>query len=149
MKVFPDKPVAIVESEKSAIIASCIVPDMVWLAAGNLNGLSIEKCQVLKGRNVMLNPDLGAFEKWSIKTAEIKQSVKLEIKASTILEDVATVDQRSEGLDIADYIIEEMKNKTNQTQIQTRYTPILDQMIETNPALLLLIDKLILTEYRH
>ena len=37
LKIYPDKYIGIVESEKSAIIASCIVPDMIWLAAGNLN----------------------------------------------------------------------------------------------------------------
>jgi hypothetical protein len=46
---------------------------LVWLAAGNLNELSIEKCQVLKGRDVMLYPDLGAFDKWSEKATEIKK----------------------------------------------------------------------------
>lgn len=41
LKIYPDKQVAIVESEKSTVIACCIVPDLVWLAAGNLNGLTI------------------------------------------------------------------------------------------------------------
>jgi len=42
-------------------------PIILWLASGNLNGLSIEKCQVLKGRDIMIFPDLGAFENWSLK----------------------------------------------------------------------------------
>jgi hypothetical protein len=29
--------VAILESEKTAIIASCIMPELIWLAAGSLN----------------------------------------------------------------------------------------------------------------
>ncbi|NDP20795.1 MAG: hypothetical protein GZ091_06915 [Paludibacter sp.] len=142
LKIYPDKQVAIVESEKSAIIASVIMPDLIWLAAGNLNGLSIEKAKVLKGRNVTLFPDLGGYDKWSIKANEIKQSVRCDIKVSTILENIATESQRCDGLDIADYIIEELKNKTMQTQILSRFTPVLDQMILTNPALLILIDKL-------
>ena len=36
----PTATVAIVESCKSAIIASVIMPNFVWLSAGNLNGLS-------------------------------------------------------------------------------------------------------------
>jgi hypothetical protein len=52
-----------------------IVPELIWLAAGNLNGLSIEKCQVLKGRDVMLYPDLGAFEKWSLKVIKIQNKM--------------------------------------------------------------------------
>jgi Domain of unknown function (DUF6371) len=108
LTIYPDKPVAIVESEKSAIIASTILPDFIWLAAGNLNGLSTEKAKVLRGRNITFCPDLGAYDKWIIKAAEIKESLKCEIKVSILLEELATETQRLEGLDIADYIIEEL-----------------------------------------
>jgi hypothetical protein len=146
LKLYPDKTVAIVESEKSAIIASAIISDSVWLSTGQLNGLSIEKAKVLKGRNVILFPDLGGYDKWYIKADEIKLFVECEIKVSTILEDIATEEQRAKGLDIADYMIVELKTKTNQKQIQTRFTPELQTMIDTNSALLTLIDKLQLQE---
>ncbi len=105
LRIYSEKLVGIVESEKSAIIASCIVPDMIWLAAGNLNGLSIEKYRILRDRNVMLYPDLGAFEKWSKIATEICKSNKCEISISTILENTTTETGRKMGLDIADYII--------------------------------------------
>lgn len=146
LQIYPEKPVAIVESEKSAIIASVVIPDSVWIAAGQLNGLSIEKAKVLKGRKVTLFPDLGGFEKWTVKATEIKQSVKCEIKVSTILEDIATETQRSEGLDIADYIIEELRAKTKTEIIKSRFSKELQSMIEENPALLILIDRLELEE---
>lgn len=146
LKIYPEKPVAIVESEKSAIIASAVIPDSIWIGAGQLNGLSIEKAKVLKGRNVTLFPDLGGFEKWNIKAKEIKQYVKCEIKLSSILEDRATETQRSEGLDIADYIIEELKTKTKTEIIKSRFSKELQSMIEVNPALLILIDRLELEE---
>ena len=146
LKIYPENPVALVESEKSAIIASAIMPDLIWLAAGNLNGLSIDKAKVLKDRNVTLFPDLGGYEKWCIKASEIKQVVKCKIKVSTILEVLATEFQRSKGLDIADYIIEELRNKTNQTHIHSRFSSELEQLIEINPALLFLIDNLLLEE---
>jgi len=111
LKLYPEKTVAIVESEKSAIIASAIVSDSVWLSTGQLNGLSIEKAKVLKGRNVILLPDLSGYDKWCIKADEIKLFVECEIKVSTILEDIVTEAQRSKGLDIADYKIVELKNK--------------------------------------
>ena len=109
--IYPDKPVAIVESEKSALIASVLLPDFIWLAAGNLNGLSTEKAKVLRGRNVTFCPDLGAYGKWSSKADEIKQFVKCEMKVSTLLEELASEKQLAEGLDIADYIIEELINQ--------------------------------------
>jgi len=63
LKTYPVNSVAIVENEKSAIIASAVIPDSVWIAAGQLNGLSIEKAKVLKGRKVTLFPDFGGSEK--------------------------------------------------------------------------------------
>lgn len=40
----PTTTIAIEESEKTACIASCVIPGLIWLAAGSLNGLSFEKC---------------------------------------------------------------------------------------------------------
>ena len=53
------KPVAIVESEKSAIVASFYLPEFIWLASGGLQHLNQQKCNVLLARNVVLFPDLG------------------------------------------------------------------------------------------
>jgi len=145
-KIYPDNSVAIVESEKSVIIASAIITDSVWLSTGQLNGLSVERAKVLIGRNVILFPDLGGYDKWCIKADEIKLFVECEIKVSTILEDIATEEQKAKGLDIADYMIDELKTKTNQTQIHNRFTPELQSMIKENPVLLHLIDRLELIE---
>ena len=54
-----DKIVVIVESEKTAIICSRLVPDVVWLACGGCQNLSKKICQPLAGRNVLLMPDNG------------------------------------------------------------------------------------------
>jgi type I restriction enzyme R subunit len=119
-----------VESEKSAIIASCIMPELVWLAAGNLNGLSIEKCQVLESRDVMLYSDLGAFEKWSLKTVEISEKYNCKVTVSKLLEDEATDCDRANGLDIADYIITEFTSQKTIPEIQSFFSPALQSMIE-------------------
>jgi hypothetical protein len=146
LKIYPNKFVAIVESEKSAIIASMIMPELVWLAAGNLNGLSVEKCQVLKGRDVMLYPDLGAFEKWSLKATEMKKQWNCKITVSTLLEDEASDLDRANGLDIADYIISELCSNKPVTEIQSFFSPTLQSMIERNKALLILVNGLQLDE---
>src|SRR5690554_6022184 len=65
LKFYPNKPIAIVEAEKTAVIASMIYTNYIWLAAGNLNGLNIEKFKVLRDRYVILYPDAGCYEKWS------------------------------------------------------------------------------------
>jgi len=65
------------------------------------------------------------------------------------LEDTATLEAK--GLDIADYMIFQLKSKELVSNIQTppnqsRFTPKLQQMINQNKSLLLLIDKLELIE---
>jgi hypothetical protein len=97
------KSVAIVESEKSALIASLYLPKFIWLAVGGSEGLNIEKLSVLRGRSVVLYPDVGMFEKWKSKADEMKMFCKVSV--SDLLERNATDDERHEGLDIADYLL--------------------------------------------
>jgi len=146
LKIYPDKPVAIVKSEKSAIIAGCIMPELIWLAAGNINGLSVEKCLVLKGREIILYPDLGAYEKWSLKATKIKEKCNCKITISTLLEDEATDTDRGNGLDIADYIITEYKSKKIIINLQCYFSPTLQSMIYKNKSILILLNNLALEE---
>ena len=122
----PAATVAIVESEKTAIIASGLMPDFIWLAAGQLQGLNIDKCKCLAGRNIVLFPDLSikqpnrmtAFEVWSAKAAEIMRAYKCKIIVSDLLERKATETDRQKGLDIADYLINEQRAKMPQNEIK-------------------------------
>ncbi len=58
-------PVSIVESEKTALVASHYLPGSIWLATGGLSSLNIEHCRrVLKGRKLTLFPDAGAYDRW-------------------------------------------------------------------------------------
>lgn len=89
------------------------MPEYVWLAAGNINGLNIEKSKVLKERSVILYPDLSkelptrptAFELWSRKAAEIRQAYGCKIIVSDYLEKIASDEEKENGLDIADYFL--------------------------------------------
>lgn len=93
------KPAAIVESEKTAIIASVFFPRYIWLACGSLQNLTPERCSVLKDRPTVLYPDLNAFDKWTVKANE------LSFKVSDTLEQVANETERRQGLDIADFLL--------------------------------------------
>ena len=106
IRIYPDKPIAIVEAEKTAVIASMIYTNYNWLAAGNLNGLNVEKSRVLQNKNVVLYPDAGCFDKWEKKSIQIKSQIFCNIKTSSLTEKHATKDQTKAGYDIADYIIE-------------------------------------------
>ena len=97
------KPVAIVESEKTAIIASVYLPRFIWLAVGSLSNLTESKCHVLKGRTVTLFPDLNGFEKWSSKAKELSHIASFQI--SDLLERKASEAERKQGFDLADFLI--------------------------------------------
>ena len=123
--------VAIVESEKTALIAALFIPDLVWLATGGMHGcFNSEAMQVLRGRDVILFPDLKATDEWRCKV-QMLQSVCKSATCSGLLEKMATDEQRRQGLDIADFLLME---DTPQM--------ILAKMIQRNPALQLLIDEL-------
>lgn len=97
------KPVAIVESEKTAVIASIYLPKFIWVAIGSLSNLNAEKCEILKGRTVILFPDLNGFEKWSSKAKEISHFANITI--SDLLERKATETEKKQGFDLADYLL--------------------------------------------
>ncbi len=54
----PEKKVGIVESEKTAIIASLFIPDIIQLASGRVEGLNTKKVKSLSGHEVILFPDV-------------------------------------------------------------------------------------------
>ena len=97
------KPVAIVESEKTAIIASQYLPQFIWLAVGSLTNLSQQRCMALLNRDVVLFPDLNGFEKWKEKAQELSGLNSLTV--SDLLERKATAEERKQGLDLADYLV--------------------------------------------
>jgi hypothetical protein len=97
------KPVAIVESEKTAVIASVYLPAFIWVAVGSLSNLNAEKCSILKGRTVTLFPDLNAFDKWSSKAKELSHFANFTV--SDLLERKATEAEKKQGFDLADYLI--------------------------------------------
>ncbi len=95
--------VAIVESEKTAIIASVYMPDFIWLAAGGIHGLNAEKFKSLKNRDVILFPDINAYDVWLKKARDFSGYAR--IKVSDYLERNANDEQQKEGLDIADFLV--------------------------------------------
>jgi hypothetical protein len=111
-----NKPIAITESEKTAIIASVFFPDLVWLAAGSISNLSNEKFKNLKEKNVVLFPDLNAYDKWCQVATTISNAKA--IRVSNYLEVNASNDEKKLGLDLADYLL-----KLDKKQFLDSYHP--------------------------
>jgi hypothetical protein len=103
-----DKTVAIAESEKTAILASIYYPNYVWLAAGALTWLTVEKCKVLEGRDVWLYPDINGFAHWKDKALELNARMPTTtFRTDKTLELWASDEDRERGIDLADYWIDE------------------------------------------
>lgn len=104
-----DKPIAIVESEKSAIIANLTIPNYTWMATGGKGNYRL--MEAVKGRDVTLFPDLGAYNEWE------KHAEKYGFKISNLLEQAATDEERKNGLDIADYILKIKENERTDNKV--------------------------------
>lgn len=168
LNLYPDKPVAIVEAEKTAVIGSMIYSDFIWLAAGNLHGLNSPKSKVLRDRYVLLYPDAGCYEKWKAKLKKISSDVHCTMEISDVVEKHATEQQLEYGYDIADYIIDKIKeeNETAETENgcvsrpehnldntfentpeeKKQPSPTLEKMMSRYPSLTELMEKLGLEE---
>lgn len=61
---YPERPVCIVESEKSAIVMQHLCPDYLWLATGGCSMLRNLDLQPLADRHLTIFPDAGMLTKW-------------------------------------------------------------------------------------
>jgi hypothetical protein len=94
--------IAVVESEKTAIISSLYFPDKIWVATGGIGNFKL--IEALNGRNVILYPDTGCYEIWRDKAYLYRN--KMNISISTILEHNANIIERKNGYDLADFLLQ-------------------------------------------
>lgn len=144
----PYNPIALVEAPKTAIYGSLYfgtpenTSNLLWLAVYNLSSLNLNKCKALKGRNVYLFPDLSkggkAFELWSNKAEQIAKQLKgTSFKVSDILEQLAPEQDKEQGKDLADYLIQQdwrlFRNDTLKEQT-TAATTLISEKSENSEA---------------
>ncbi|MBC3784947.1 DUF6371 domain-containing protein [Spirosoma utsteinense] len=88
---YPNKRIALVEGESTAIVFAAIWNDYIWLATGGVTGgkwNDPERFEVLRGRNVVLWPDTGKYDEWNAK-AFLLQQIGHKVRTSHYLEDNA------------------------------------------------------------
>ena len=106
--------VAIVEAEKTAVILSEHYPQYIWLAAGGLGELQVNKFRPLRGRKVVLFPDTDpdgkTFASWHQRAQEVMAEPFWEdsppIRVSPVLELHATPEQKQRKIDLIDFLFE-------------------------------------------
>ena len=114
-------PVAIVESEKSALIMSIVKPDHLWMATGSLNNFNEQFLEPVKDAVITAYPDVDnerdkktrksvSYELWRRIAARLNRK-GWNITVSSVLEDTATTSQRLDKIDIADIAIGQAKQE--------------------------------------
>lgn len=104
------KSVCLVESEKTALIASIVMPQNIWLATGGKYNLTPEKLAPLraytqKAGPITVFPDLGSRDLWAEKLEASR--LVLPFVVSDFVEDEATEKARGKGMDLGDWILGE------------------------------------------
>lgn len=146
LTMYPDKVVALVESEKSALIGSGVFPNYIWLATGGKSQLSIEKLKVLAGRTVIMFPDVDGFEYWKDKAKELN-AIGCNAIVSDLLEKNATEEERANKIDIADWIVGQLlegveeQHTSTQPSCDKEDTTIIQYLMDINPLIRKLIDE--------
>jgi len=149
----PQRPIAIVESEKTAIIGACLVPSLTWCAVGGKNSLNADMIAPCKGHLTFLFADFDARNEWTEKCQQLRQQgfdiavmpwwagienvgEKWDI-ADLLLRDLQVIDKfTDEQWEAMEYL--EFEDESQQPTPQTR----LNEMMSRNPALALLVDSL-------
>ena len=114
LNVYPTKTVGIVESEKTAILASIFIPDIVWLATGGKRGCKWREWSVfnvLENRDVILFPDRGCYIDWNKIAMETSNRMTCRITVSKVLEEIEST-ENIDGLDLADFLVIRKENKS-------------------------------------
>lgn len=117
----PDQPIAIVESEKSALIMSIVKPEFLWMACGSLNNFNEIFLKPLRGRLIIGFPDVDIKRDKqtgvSIPCAMWRKTAKqLRLRGWRIivdndLEETVNSAQRMEKIDVADVALHRAFNE--------------------------------------
>ena len=101
-----ETPVGIVESEKTAIVASLFLPELTWLATGGCGNLKPERLAgVIKGRRAFVFPDSSKYEVWAAKIKKANEDYSLAIRVSDLLERRLSEEQKNLDCDLADFLL--------------------------------------------
>ena len=102
------KTVAVVESEKTAVIMSEVKPDYLWVATGGKTELNVCKLKPLQNHKVIIFPDTdtdgSTYQEWFSIAEEASDVYGHPFTVSSILERYATPSQKKAKIDIVDYV---------------------------------------------
>lgn len=100
------KPIALIESEKTAFLMSLENDSYHWLATGGKSNFKYETLAPIKGKKIIAFPDKGEYKYW-LDISERLTDFGFDITISKTIED----GEFSTGTDLADLLITEKQSK--------------------------------------
>lgn len=100
------KPIALIESEKTAFLMSLENDSYHWLATGGKSNFKYETLAPIKGKKIIAFPDKGEYKYW-LDISERLTDFGFDITISKTIED----GEFSTGTDLADLLLEEKQKK--------------------------------------
>lgn len=115
-------PIVLVESEKTAVVASYMMPHMIWIATGGTNGMTKDKATALRDRVVLIMFDCDkAGRDAAAKAAKIISDAGgkpiHEIDGAAVQDRVFT--GAADGFDIADHVMETLSTAAANNQMRS------------------------------
>ena len=95
---YPERIVALVEAEKTAVIGAGFIPEYVWLATGGRSGVN-DRVDILKNRKILFSADVDVYDYWKEK---FKARPQLKVYISDYLQKNASPQDLENHIDIAD-----------------------------------------------
>lgn len=135
LKKHPFNPVALVEAPKTAVYGSLYfgLPEqssenLIWLAVYNKSSFSLDKLKVLRGRKAFIFPDLSkegnTYKEWETKAREIENKLPgVYFIFSDLLERLAPDEDKNNGCDLADYLIQQDWQLFRKQTLQKKLNP--------------------------
>jgi hypothetical protein len=95
---------------------------------GSKQWLKVERLQRLGTRQIILYPDADGFDQWqSVATDAQRQG--LNVKASALIENFATSEQKQNQYDLADYLINQQKEINELNEVYDAYNSKVDLVL--------------------
>ena len=99
------KTIHLVESEKTAVVLSVLIPEFTWLATGSNGNFNLTLLEPIKGINIIAVPDAGEYLNW-LEKAEQFNKLGFKINVSDFVENNKN---EIKGWDLVDLITLEFK----------------------------------------
>ena len=148
LKMYPNRPIAITETHRATLIGAALQPDMNWMATGcNVMDMDVNILRPLKGQSLVVFPSNHSYYDWHKVANEVDWC---NLVISDMMENTST----DWVQDIGDYLLADYRANTGDISepttateqvIEVEISPsqkALNDMIERNPSIGLLVDKL-------